>query len=132
MTQNIKKFIEDNIEVLETNPVDFFQRTYEQGQLDRADVAYMSAILSEAGIENIELAQEMALLGIIDDQIAGWSLSDGGVSSMPLYDFIEAFLDNCIGFGENYVLLYMKEHAERWRKWAKIYMLHDMTVIERI
>ena len=132
MTKNIKQFIEDNIEVLETDPVEFFTRTYEQAKLDRADIAYMSSLLSDAGIEDVDLAREMALLGIIDNQIADWSLADGGVSSMPVYDFIEVFLDACVGFEENYVLLYMKKHAERWKKWARIYMLHDMTVIERI
>ena len=132
MTQNIKEFIENYITILEKDPVDFFKLTYEQGKLDRADVAYMSSLLSDAGIEDVDLAREMALLGIIDNQIADWSLADGGVSSMPLYDFIQVFLDNCVGFDENYVLLYMKKHAVRWNRWAKIRMLHDMTVIERI
>ena len=132
MTKDIKEFIEDYITNLEKDPVEFFMLTYEQGRLGRPDVAYMAGLLSDAGIDNVDSAREQALLGIIDSQISDWSLADGGVSSMPLYDFIEVFLDNCVGFDENYVLLFMKKHAERWKKWARIYMLHDMTVIERV
>ena len=135
MTENIKKYIEDHIELLEKDPVEFFVVTYEQTLLDRADVAYMSSLLSDAGIEDVDLAREMALLKILDTQISDWALADGGVSAMPVYDFIQAFLDNCIGYDENYVLLFMKKHAQRWDKWANIvyhaFDGHGLTIIER-
>ena len=120
MTENIKKFIEEHVDLLDADPVEFFVITYEQARLDRADVAYMSSLLSDAGIDDVDLAREEALLKIIDTQLVDWSLADGGVSSMPVYDFIEVFLDNCVGFEENYVLLFIKNHAERWAKWVKI------------
>lgn len=130
----IKAFIENHIDLLEINPQEFFLRSWEEINLDRSDVAYMSTILSDAEIpfEDINEWREGALLQILDTQISDWAIADGGVSSMPVYDFIEAFLYNCVGFEENYVLLFMKNHAARWEKWVKIHMLHDMTVISKV
>lgn len=131
MTPNIRNFIEKHILLLEKDPAQFFVNTYESG-LDRADVAYMSALLSEAGIQNIEESRNKALLELINDQINEWNMSDGGVTSMPVYDFIQAFLDSCVGFEENYVLLFIKKNQNKWKDKARIYMLHDMTVIEKV
>ena len=131
MTENIKKFIEDNIETLESDLVEFFVITYEQNKLDRADVAYMSSLLSDVGIEDVDLAREEALLKIIDTQISDWAIADGGVSSMPVYDFIQVYMDNCVGFNENYVLLFIQKHADRWDNYIELYKEHSMTIISR-
>ena len=131
MTNNIKTFIEQNIELLEKNPVDFFVWSYKENTLDRADVAYMSSMLSDAGIEDVNKYQEQALLEVVDYCLSEWATDSGGVTSMPLYDFIEVFLDNCVGFHENYVFLFIQEHIDRWDNYVEIYKEYDMTVIAR-
>lgn len=133
MIKIVQEFIERYIDLLDTNPQEFFLRAWEENKMDRREVSYMCAILYEAGIpsDDINSWREAALLQILDTQISDWALADGGVSGMPVYEFIEVFLDNCVGFDENYILLCMKKNASRWNKWAHIYMLHDMTVIER-
>lgn len=136
MYPNIKKFIEDNREVLCTDLVEFFMISYKQNKLDRSDVSYMSTILIEAGIEGVDEARTEALFRIIDDQVSNWSLADGGVSAMPLYDFIYVFLDNCVGYMENFVLLFMKKNKRRWSKYVSIETDinqdgHAITIISR-
>ena len=129
----IKEFIENHIDLLDTNPQEFFLRSWEEDKLDRSDVVYMSTLLSDAGIpyEDINEWRENALLQILDTQISDWAIADGGVSSMPVYYFIEDFLDNCVGFEENYVLLFIEKHAERWDNYAKVYKENNMTIIAR-
>ena len=133
MIKVVKEHLEHYAELLDLNPVEFFMTAWEQNKLDRSDVGYMCAILYEAGIpfEDINNWREAALLQIIDSQLADWSLADGGVSAMPVYDFIQAFLNNCVGFDENYVLLFIKKHADRWDKYAELYVENNMTIIER-
>lgn len=128
----VKEFIESNIDLLDTNPQEFFLRSWEENKLDRSDVAYMSTILSDAGIcfEDVTEWREGALLQILDTQISDWAIADGGVSAMPVYDFIQAFLDNCVGFDENYVLLFIKKNAERWDNYIELYE-DNMTIIAR-
>ena len=129
----VKEFIENNIDLLDTNPQEFFLRSWEENKLDRSDVAYMSTILSDAGIsfDDITEWRENALLQILDTQMSDWAIADGGVSSMPVYDFIEVFLDNCVGFEENYVLLFIKNHAERWDTYIELFIENNMPIIAR-
>lgn len=130
MSPQIKKFIEDNIDLLDKDLTEFFIKSNDDYMLAQADIAYMSAILSEAGITQINEARDRALLYIMDQQVLEWSSGDSGVSSMPVYDFIEAFLGNCVGYNLNFVLLFVIEHAPRWEKYVKIYKPDNMTIIE--
>lgn len=132
MNKEIKKFIEANVDLLDSDPVEFFFRSWEaSGILSQSDVAYMSAILAEAGIDNINDNRDLALLRALDTQMEEFSLADGGVSAMPVYDFIEAFMDNCVGYNENYMLLFIKQHAERWDSFIELYVENNMTIIAR-
>ena len=133
MIKVVKEHIEHYAELLDSNPTEFFVIAWEQNKLDRGDVGYMSAVLYEAGIPSEEINdwRDAALLQIIDSQLADWSLADGGVSAMPVYDFIEAFLGNRVGYDENYVLLFIKKHADRWNKYAELYVENSMTIIAR-
>lgn len=135
MNKIIKEFIENNVDLLDSNPQEFFLRTWEQN-IPREEVAFMSALLSDAGIDGSDIAEWRtdALFQIIDTQLSMWHLSTGGVSSLPLYDFISAFLDNCVGFAENYVLLFMLKNKDRWAQWVKFTkdMKNNVTIIERI
>lgn len=134
MDTNIKHFIEKYIELLDTNPTEFFVKSYIES-MPREDVGYMSVLLSDAGIDSNEITEwrHNALYQIIDTQISTWYSSTGGVSAMPLYDFISAFLDNCIGFSENYVLLFMLKNTHRWTHWVTFTKdtTRNLTIIER-
>ena len=130
MEKFIKDFIEHNKSLLNDLST-FFLQTFDDPTLTRSDIAYMSALLSDAGIQNVDSAREHALQRVIDAQIKSWCLSDSGVSALPLYDFIEAFLDSCIGFDENYVLLYITKNVQRWENYIELYKRENITIIER-
>lgn len=132
MNPAIKLFIEHTVDILDTDPVDFFFKAWQASNfLWREDVAYMSTMLSEAGIKDVEENRELALLKALDTQMEEFGSADGGVSSMPVYDFIEVFLDNCVGYDENYVLLFIQKHADRWDNYIELYIENNMTIISR-
>ena len=132
MNGDIKRFIEQNVDLLDTDPVEFFFRSWEaSGILGRPDIAYMSTILSEAGIKDVEESRELALLKALDTQMEEFGSADGGVSAMPVYDFIQAYMDNCVGYHENYVFLFIQKHAERWDNYIELYTENNMTIISR-
>lgn len=132
MNKEVKKFIEENVDLLDADPVEFFYQSWlSSNTLSQSDVAYMSAILAEAGIEDINDNRDLALLRALDTQMEEFGLADGGVSAMPVYDFIQAFMDNCVGYNENYMLLFIKEHAERWDSFIELYVENNMTIIAR-
>ena len=101
MNPAIKLFIEHTVDILEADPVDFFFKAWQASNiLWREDVAYMSTMLSEAGIEDVEENRELALLKALDTQMEVFGVADGGVSAMPVYDFIQA--DSLFrGYGES-------------------------------
>ena len=132
MNPAIKLFIESTVDVLDTDPVDFFFKAWQASNiLWREDVAYMSAMLSDAGIKDVEESRELALLKVLDTQMEEFGSADGGVSAMPVYDFIQAYMDNCVGYNENYVLLFIQKHAERWDNYIELYKENNMTIISR-
>ena len=55
-------------------------------------------------IKDVEENRGLALLKALDYQMVDFGSADGGVSAMPVYDFIQAYMDNCVGYDENYVL----------------------------
>lgn len=131
MNKETKKFIEKHVDLLDSDPVDFFYQTWLDYTLQRSDIAYMSTILSEASIKDVEENRELALLKAIDTQMKEFSFADGGVSAMPVYDFIQAYMDNCVGYDENYVLLFIQKHADRWSNYIELYKENNMTIISR-
>lgn len=133
MIKVVKEFIEQHVELLDNNPQEFFLRAWEENTLDRGDVSYMCAILYEAGIssDDINSWREDALIDILDTQMEEFGLADGGVSAMPVYDFIQAYMDNCVGYDENYVLLFIQKHADRWDNYIELYKENNMTIISR-
>lgn len=132
MNEHIKIFIEKHVDLLDTDPVEFFYQAWlSSNTLGQADVAYMSAILAEAGIENINDNRDLALLKALDTQIKEFGLASDGVSAMPVYEFILAYMDNCVGYNENYMLLYIQKHASRWDNYIKLYKENNMTIISR-
>ena len=131
MNKEIKKFIEKHVDLLDSDPVEFFYQTWLDYTLQRSDIAYMSTMLSEAGIKDVEENRELALLKALDIQMEEFGSFDGGVSAMPVYDFIQAYIDNCVGYDENYVLLFIQKHAERWDNYIELYEENNMTIISR-
>ena len=132
MNPAIKLFIEHTVDILDTDPVDFFFKAWQASNiLWREDVAYMSTMLSEAGIKDVEENRELALLKALDTQMEEFEVADGGVSAMPVYDFIQAYMDNCVGYDENYVLLFIQKHADRWDSYIELYQENNMTIISR-
>ena len=131
MNKETKKFIEKHVDLLDSDPVEFFYQTWLNYTLQRSDIAYMSTMLSEAGIKDVEENRELALLKALDYQIVDFGSADGGVSAMPVYDFIQAYMDNCVGYDENYVLLFIQKHAERWDNYIELYKENNMTIISR-
>lgn len=132
MNPAIKLFIEHTVDILDTDPVDFFFKAWQASNiLWREDVAYMSTMLSEAGIKDVEENRERALLKALDTQMEEFGVADGGVSAMPVYDFIQAYMDNCVGYDENYVLLFIQKHADRWDNYIELYIENNMTIISR-
>lgn len=132
MNRAIKLFIESAVDVLDIDPVDFFFKAWQASIfLWREDVAYMSTMLSEAGIKDVEENRELALLKVLDTQMEKFGIADGGVSAMPVYDFIQGYMDNCVGYDENYVLLFIQKHAERWDNYIELYKENNMTIISR-
>lgn len=131
MNKEIKKFIEKHVDLLDSDPVEFFYQTWLDYTLQRSDIAYMSTMLSEAGIKDVEENRELALLKALDIQIEEFGSGDSGVSAMPVYDFIQAYMDNCVGYNENYVLLFIQKHAERWDNYIELYSENNMTIISR-
>ena len=132
MNKNIKRFIEEYVDLLATDPVEFFYQSWlASTTLGQPDVAYMSAILAEAGIENINDNRDLALLEALDTQVKEFGLCGDGVSAMPIYDFIEIYMDNRVGYNENYVLVFIQKHAERWDNYIELYKENNMTIISR-
>ena len=132
MNEHIRRFIEAHVDLLDIDPVEFFYQSWlTSTTLGQSDVAYMSAILAEAQFKNIDDNRELALLKALDTQIEEFGLADGGVSAMPVYDFILAYMDNCVGYNENYVLLFIKKHADRWDNYIELYQENNMTIISR-
>jgi hypothetical protein len=131
MNKEIKNFIEKHVDLLDSDPVEFFYQTWLNYTLQRSDIAYMSTMLSEAGIRDVEENRERALLKALDTQMDEFGSADGGVSAMPVYDFIQAFMDNCVGYDENYVLLFIQKHADRWDNYIELYKENNMTIISR-
>lgn len=132
MNEHIRKFIEEYVDLLDTDPVEFFYQSWlASDTLGQPDVAYMSAILAEALIENIDDNRELALLKALDNQMEEFGLANGGVSAMPVYDFILAYMYNCVGYNENYVLLFIQKHADRWHNYIELYKENNMTIISR-
>lgn len=132
MNPAIKLFIESTVDVLDTDPVDFFFKAWQASNiLWREDVAYMSTMLSEAGIKDVEENRELALLKALDTAMDEFASDDSSISSMPVYDFIQAYMDNCVGYEENYVLLFIQKHAERWDNYIELYKENNMTIISR-
>lgn len=132
MNPAIKLFIEHTVDILEADPVDFFFKAWQASNiLWREDVAYMSTMLSEAGIEDVEENRELALLKALDTQIEVFTSDDSSISAMPVYDFIQAYMDNCVGYHENYVFLFIQKHADRWDNYIELYEENNMTIISR-
>ena len=131
MNREIKKFIEKHVDLLDSDPVEFFYQTWLNYTLLSSDIAYMSTMLSEAGIKDVEENRELALLKALDTQMEEFGFADGGVSAMPVYDFIQAYMDNCVGYHENYVFLFIQKHAERWDNYIELYTENNMTIISR-
>lgn len=131
MNKEIKKFIEKHVDLLDSDPVEFFYQTWLNFTLQRSDIAYMSTMLSEAGIKDVEENRELALLKALDTQIEEFGLCGEGVSAMSVYDFIQAYMDNCVGYNDNYVLLFIQKHAERWDNYIELYKENNMTIISR-
>ena len=131
MNKEIKKFIEQHVDLLDSDPREFFYQTWLNYTLQRSDIAYMSTMLSEAGIKDVEESRDLALLKALDTQMDEFGSADAGVSAMPVYDFIQAYMDNCVGYDENYVLLFILKHAERWDNYIELYKENNMTIISR-
>ena len=133
MIKVVQEFIEHYVDLLDADPQEFFLRAWEENKMDSSDVGYMCAILYEAGIpsDDINEWRDNALLQILDTQISDWAIADGGVSALPVYDFIEVFLDNRIGYDANYVFLFIENHANRWSNYAKVYKVNNITIIAR-
>ena len=132
MNPAIKLFIEHTVDLLDTDPVDFFFKAWQaSNSLRREDVAYMSTMLLEAGIKDVGENRELALLKALDTEIEEFTSDDPSVSSMPVYDFIEAYMENCVGYDENYVLLFMQKHADRWDTYIELYEENNMPIISR-
>ena len=132
MNPAIKLFIEHTVDLLDTDPVNFFFKAWQSSNsLRREDVAYMSTMLLEAGIKDVGENRELALLKALDTEIEEFTSDDPSVSSMPVYDFIEAYMENCVGYDENYVLLFMQKHADRWDNYIELYEENNMPIISR-
>ena len=63
MNKEIKKFIEKHVDLLDSDPVEFFYQTWLNYTLQRSDIAYMSTMLSEAGIKDVEYPEDV--VGVI-------------------------------------------------------------------
>ena len=132
MSPAIKLFIEHTVDLLDTDPVDFFFKAWQaSNSLRREDVAYMSTMLFKAGIKDVGENRELALLKALDTEIEEFTSDDPSISSMPVYDFIEAYMENCVGYDENYVLLFMQKHADRWDNYIELYEENNMPIISR-
>ena len=132
MNKNIRTFIEKYVDLLDTDPVEFFYQSWlASTTLGQPDVAYITAILAEAGIENIDDNRELALLKALDTSIEEFTSDDSSIRSMPVYDFIQVYMDNCVGYNENYVLLFIQKHADRWDNYIELYKENNMTIMSR-
>ena len=132
MNPAIKLFIEHTVDLLDTDPVDFFFKAWQaSNRLRREDVAYMSTMLFKAGIKDVGENRELALLKALDTEIEEFTSDDPSISSMPVYDFIDAYMENCVGYDENYVLLFMQKHADRWDNYIELYEENNMPIISR-
>lgn len=132
MNPAIKLFIEHTVNLLDTDPVDFFFKAWQvSNRLRREDVAYMSTMLLEAGIKDVGENRELALLKALDTEIEEFTSDDPSISSMPVYDFIDAYMENCVGYDENYVLFFMQKHADRWDNYIELYEENNMPIISR-
>ena len=111
---------------------EFFDEVYDS-DLEDDNIGYMCFLLDQAGIENINEYRDKSLHKVIEYATTEFGTSrDPSIQAMPIKDFIEAFLENRIGYSIDYVKLYMFKHAKEWKS-VKLYNdTNNIPIIERM
>lgn len=132
LSLKIKEFIEKNISYLDNDKLtDFFLRAYDSEQFDIQDMQELSFTLIEAGIAVAE-ARDIALEKVFIAQLDLFCNSSGGLSQLPLSDFISAFLDNRFGLSIKYVQEYILDNPELWEDSVVIESDKHGTIVIRL
>ncbi len=129
LASNIKNFLENHIELIDQNKweclwLDAFDNFNYQ------DMITLVIFLEEADVYNKE-EHENALMGITIMALDEWAPSDGGVTQMPLKDFIQAFLDNRLGFELQEAMDIIYKNRDEVIDYVDIFYEGDTLVINR-
>ena len=109
-----REFIELNTDQLEDDAHVFCQMIY--NDLDWYEADMVIDILNSCDID-ITDERYAALDVVIQVNIINWKrgINSGGVSGMPVKDFVLGFFNNTVGFSVNEVSSYMLTHKDRYR-----------------
>ena len=131
MLERVKNFIEKHIDLIEDNNLELlFQILYADESMYDVESDNLCKALKQAGIEFEEQRME-AVKQILLNDIAAFSRSkDPTIYSMPLKDYVEAFIDNHLGLDINTWIKYVIEHRKDFLT-VNIFEENGMWIISR-
>lgn len=131
MKEKVRSFIENHITEIDKNLfVDVYLNAFDDFGYD--DMIEMTKIFLLSGID-VEKDRLTALNYIITmacEDFAGVIDSGGGVSAMPVRDFIEIYLDNRLGYSTDYVRDYISDNIAEYADMVEIVYEYDMDIIK--
>ena len=132
MNEKVKKFLEEQIDLIDNDRFeDLFLNAFDDFSYD--DMQNLCESLVSADIHNFTEGRETALNEIISFATEDWNNGDGGVSAMPLKEFIDAFLYNRLGLSMDYVVNYILEHKEDFKNNVEIvFPEKGLLIIQRV
>lgn len=129
MKNNVKNFIEDNIKLIDVeNFMALFLKAYDEISAD--ELLEVQFILEKAGF-NISEERDLALHTILDEKVQQYAVPQGGVSQMPVNEFLWVFLNNHFGVGYIYIEEYMMKHKDDWSDLVDLFETDGKNVISR-
>jgi hypothetical protein len=129
MTEKVKKFIETNLDAIDNDLTQLFLIAFDD--LNNNDMKELCSILDAAEID-YEQRRQSALNYIITmacEDFAGVTDS-GGVTAMPVRDFIEVYLDNRLGYSIDYVRNYISINISEYADMVELVYEYDMDIIK--
>ena len=131
--QNIKTFIESNIDLIDAGRwEDFFYLAATSSNLSMIDASALAAIIYDIGMEQVNDVREKVLFRCMDEAVQNFSNIMSGVSQMPLKDFVDMFLNNCVGFWLPAVQRMLEKNEQRWKQYIEFDVDQGIEVIRRV
>lgn len=129
MQPNVKRFIEDNINLIDSgNFLALFLKSYDEQEAD--DLLALQYVFEKAGFD-IKEDRDLALHLVLDKKVQQFARDSSGVSQMPLIEFLWVYLNNHFGVGYSYIEDFMIKHKDEWKNYVNIFEEDGKNVIQR-